>query len=217
MKINARYLAIASSLGAVLILFLLTKRDTVQTAAGEVSLSQPAPARENGTRPGRGAGAEVFSDDEIKEADSLFKAAARGDADLVPRARKWAGTNVTRRIWACDIARNAKRTDALAVLARDALEACRGGAATYGRLYRTSKFLEECRDWVAARMALDAAAPLAQHRTHREDIAFARLRIDLASEGATDERLAELRRISVSAAMNDNRLAAARLLKTYEH
>ena len=33
---------------------------------------------------------------------------------------------------------------------------------------------------------------------------------------ATDERLDELRQISVSAAMNDNRLAAARLLKTYE-
>ena len=117
---------------------------------------------------------------------------------------------------AMDIARNAKRTDALAVLARDALEACRGGGATYGRLFRIAKFLEECRDWAAARAALDAAAPLAKYRTHREDVAFARLRIDLASEGATDERLDELRQISVSAAMNDNRLAAARLLKTYE-
>ena len=204
MKINGRYLAIAFSLGVVLIIILLTRHDTEQTAARGVVAS------------GLSVGAEVFANDELKGAEELSKAAVRGDDDLVPRAREWAETNVTRKIWVCDIARNAKRTDALAVLARDALEACRGGGATYGRLFRIAKFLEECRDWAAARAALDAAAPLAKYRTHREDVAFARLRIDLASEGATDERLDELRQISVSAAMNDNRLAAARLLKTYE-
>lgn len=159
--------------------------------------------------------AGVFSRDELDAADALYKSAVRGDSDLVQKAREWAGGDVSRRIWVCDIARNAGRADALAVLAREALDACRGGNATYGRLFRTAKFLEECRDWKSAREALDLAAPLAKYRTYSEDVAFARLRVDLAEHGATDDRLAELRRISTSAAMNDNRLAAARLLKAY--
>jgi len=197
MKRLAILLALAFVLGAVILLF---RRD-----GGQI-VSQGTAAQ----------GAEAFADDELKAAEELSKSALRGDGDIVPRIREWAGTNVARRIWACDIVRNAKRTDALAVLARDALDACRGGGATYGRLFRIAKFLEECRDWTAARAALDIAAPLAKYRTQREDVAFARLRIDIAAEGATVERLGELRRISVSAAMNDNRLAAARLLKTYE-
>ena len=67
-------------------------------------------------------------------AEALSVSAERGDNDLVARAREWAGTNVTRRIWVCDIARNAKRVDALAILARCALDACRGDGVTYGRL-----------------------------------------------------------------------------------
>ena len=217
MKIYGRCLAIAFSLGAALFLILLTRRDAEQTAAHGIAVVRDPSTHTNGTALGRGVDAEVFSDDELKMAKSLFNAAVRGDDNLVSRAREWAGTNVTRRIWVCDIVRNAKRIDALAVLARDALEACRGSAATYGRLSRTAKFLEECQDWAAARTALDIAAQFAKYRTHREDIAFARLRIDLAAEGTTDERLFELRQISVSAAMNDNRLVAARLLKIYEH
>ena len=158
----------------------------------------------------------MFSEEELKGAEALSVSAARGDNDLVARAREWAGTNVTRRIWACDIARNARRLDALAILAHDVLDACRGGDATYGRLFRTAKFLEECRDWAAAREALELAAPFAKYRTYREDIAFARLRIDIADGGISPARLDELRRISTSATMNDNRLAATKLLKTYE-
>ena len=41
--------------------------------------------------------------------------------------------------------------------------------------------------------------------------------VDLADAGINPARLDELRRLSTSAAMNDNRLAAARLLTTYEH
>ena len=171
-----------------------------------------------GTGPtGKGAAkCSLFSEEELKGAEALSVSAAQGDNDLVTRAREWAGTNVMRRIWVCDIARNAKRVDALAVLARDALDACRGGDATYGRLFRTAKFLEECHDWTAAREALELAAPLAKYRTYREDIAFARLRVDLADAGISPERLDQLRCIATSATMNDNRLAAARLLKTYE-
>ena len=191
----------------VLAVYLATRRDA-GNAAAPVAGTGPA---ENGARK-----YGVFSEEELKEAEALSVSADRGDSDLVAKAREWAGTNVTRRIWVCDIARNAKRVDALAILARDALDACRGDGATYGRLFRTAKFLEECRDWTAAREALELAAPLAKYRTYREDIAFARLRIDLADGGITPARLDELRRISTSATMNDNRLAAARLLKTYE-
>ena len=201
MKRLALSIAIVLALGAALLLSLLV----VRRDGGQV-VSQGAAAQ----------GVSAFAEDELKAAEELSMAALRGDGDLVPRIREWAGTNVARKIWACDIVRNAKRTDALAALARDALDACRGGGATYGRLFRTAKFLEECRDWTAARAALDLAAPLAKYRTHREDVAFARLRIDIAAEGATADRLDELRRISASAAMNDNRLAAARLLKSYE-
>jgi len=193
-----------------LAVFLVTRRQETGNVAASVAGTRPA---------GNGASKSkygVFPEEELKEAESLSVSATRGDDDLVARAREWAGTNVTRRIWVCDIARNAKRVDALAILARDALDACRGDGATYGRLFRTAKFLEECRDWTAAREALELAAPLANYRTYREDIAFARLRIDLAEAGASPERLEELRRISTSATMNDNRLAAARLLKTYE-
>ena len=192
----------------VLVVFLVTRRDA-GNAAAPVAGTGPA---ENGARK-----YGVFSEEELKEAEVLSVSAERGDNDLVARAREWAGTNVTRRIWVCDIVRNAKRVDALALLARDALEACRGDDATYGRLFRIAKFLEECRDWTAAREALERTAPLAKYRTYREDVAFARLRIDLADGGITPARLDELRRISTSATMNDNRLAAARLLKTYEH
>ena len=190
-----------------LVVFLVARRDAGHGAASVA-----------GTRPvGNGAAKyDLFSEEELKEAEGLSVSAARGDNDLVARAREWAGTNVMRRIWVCDIARNAKRVDALAILARDALDACRGDSATYGQLSRTAKFLEECRDWTAAREALELAMPLAKYRTYREDIAFARLRIDLADAGISPERLDELRRISTSATMNDNRLAAAKLLKTYE-
>lgn len=190
-----------------LAVLLVARRDAGRAAA---SAAGAAPAGNGAAKYG------LFSEEELKEAEGLFVSAARGDNDLVVRAREWAGTNVTRRIWVCDIARNAKRVDVLAILARDALDACRGHDATYGRLFRIAKFLEECRDWAAAREALELAAPLAKYRTYREDIAFARLRIDLADAGASLERLDELRRISTSATMNDNRLAAARLLKTYE-
>ena len=199
--------AAIACLALVLVVFLVTRRDA-GNAAAPVAGTGPA---ENGA--GKYG---VFSEEELKEAEDLSVSAERGDNDLVARAREWAGTNVTRRIWVCDIARNAKRADALAILARNALEACRGDDATYGRLFRIAKFLEECRDWTAARETLELAAPLAKYRTYREDIAFARLRIDLADGGITPARLDELRRISTSATMNDNRLAAARLLKTYE-
>ena len=213
---NFRCLAFASAAAIALGAFFVLARRDGGHAASQGAASQDATVRAQGKPACRAAGVEAFAEDELKAAEALSAAAARGDGDLVASAREWAGTNVARRIWACDIVRNAKRTDALAVLARDALEACRGdGAATYGRLCRTAKFLEECRDWTAARAALDIAAPLAKCRAHREDIAFARLRIDLAADGATDERIDGLRRISVSATMNDNRLAAARLLRTY--
>jgi len=190
-----------------LAVFLVVRWDAGDAAA---SVAGTGPTRNGATKYG------LFTEEELKEAQTLSVAAARGDNDLVLRAREWAGTNVMRRIWVCDIARNAKRVDALAVLGRDALDSCRRGGATYGRLFRTAKFLEECRDWAAAREALELAAPLAKYRTYREDIAFARLRIDLADAGSSPERLNELRRLSTSATMNDNRLAAARLLKTYE-
>ena len=188
-----------------LAVFLVARWD-----AGNVAAVGAGPAGNGAPKHG------LFSEEELKEAEALSVVAARGDNELVAQAREWAGTNVARRIWVCDIARNAKRVDALAILARDALDACRCGGATYGRLFRTAKFLEECRDWATAREALELAAPLAKYRTYREDIAFARLRIDLADSGISPERLDELRRISTSAIMNDNRLAAARLLKTYE-
>ena len=205
LNVSPRSAALACLVFA-LVAFLVARRDdgTPSAAAGV------GPAGSKTAMHG------LFSEDDLKEADALSVSARRGDNDLVARAREWAGTSVTRRIWVCDIVRNAKRMDALAVLARDALDACRGGGATYGRLFRTAKFLEECRDWAAAREALELAAPLAKYRTCREDVAFARLRIDLADAGASPERLDELRRISTSATMNDNRLAATKLLKTYE-
>ena len=190
-----------------LAVFLVIRRDTGNVA---VSVADTGPAGNGTTKYG------LFPEEELKGAEALSVSAAQGDNDLVALAREWAGTNVMRRIWVCDIARNAKRVDALAVLARDAFDACRGGDATYGRLFRTARFLEECHDWTAAREALERAAPLAKYRTYREDIAFARLRVDLADAGISPARLDELRRISTSATMNDNRLAAARLLKTYE-
>ena len=191
----------------VLAVYIATRRDAGNAAA---AVASTGPSGNGAAKYG------LFSEEELKEAEGLFVSAARGDNDLVARAREWAGTNVTRRIWVCDIVRNAKRVDVLAILARDALGACRGHDATYGRLFRIAKFLEECRDWTAAREALELAAPLAKYRTYREDVAFARLRIDLADGGITPARLDELRRLSTSATMNDNRLAAARLLKTYE-
>ena len=100
--------------------------------------------------------------------------------------------------------------------ARDAVEACRQGDATFARLLRAARFLEECRDFASAREALDRAAPLAATRTEREDLSFAMLRIALADDGASPARLEELRRIASGAVMNDNRRAAARLLKAYE-
>ena len=201
------FAAALACLVLALAVFLVARRDARNVAAA----AGAGPAASGAAKHG------LFSEEELKEAEALSVAAARGDNELVARAREWTGTNVTRRIWVCDIARNAKRVDALAILARDALDACRGEGATYGRLFRIAKFLEECRDWTAAREALERTAPLAKYRTYREDIAFARLRIDLADAGITPARLDELRRLSTSAAMNDNRLAAARLLKTYEH
>jgi len=201
------FAAAVACLVLALAVFLVARRD-----AGNVATSAAGAGPSGHGAPKYG----LFSDEELKEAEALSASAARSDNELVARAREWAGTNVTRRIWVCDIARNAKRVDALAILARDALEACRGDGATYGRLFRIAKFLEECRDWAAAREALERAASLAKYRTYREDIAFARLRIDLADVGISPERLDELRRLSTSATMNDNRLAAARLLKTYE-
>ncbi len=202
------FAAALACLVLALAVFLVARRDARNVAAASAGAG---PAGNGAPKYG------IFSDEELKEAEVLSVSAERGDNDLVARAREWAGTNVTRRIWVCDIARNAKRVDALAILARDALDACRGDGATYGRLFRIAKFLEECRDWTAAREALERTAPLAKYRTYREDVAFARLRIDLADGGITPARLDELRRISTSATMNDNRLAAARLLKTYEH
>lgn len=158
----------------------------------------------------------LFPKDDLKAAEALAALAAHGDADLVPSARAWAGTNVTRRFWVCDVARNAGRTNELAVLARDAAEACSEGDATFARLLRAAKFLEECRDVAFAREVLARAAPLAATRTEREDLSFAMLRIDLADDGASPARLEELRRIASGAVMNDNRRAAARLLKAYE-
>ena len=200
-------LAALACLALALAVFLVARRDARNVAAAAAGAG---PAGYGAAKHG------LFSEEELKEAEALSVSAAHGDNELVARAREWAGTNVTRRIWVCDIARNAKRVDALALLARDALEACRGDDATYGRLFRIAKFLEECRDWTAAREALERTAPLAKYRTYREDVAFARLRIDLADGGITPARLDELRRLSTSATMNDNRLAAARLLKTYE-
>jgi hypothetical protein len=200
-------MAALACLVLALVIFLVARRDAEIVAT---PVADASPAGNGAARNG------LFPEEELKEAEALSVSAARGDSNLVARAQEWAGTNATRRIWVCDIARNAKRVDALAILARDALDACRGDGATYGRLFRIAKFLEECRDWTAAREALELASPLAKYRTYREDIAFARLRIDLADDGITPARLDELRRISTSATMNDNRLAAARLLKTYE-
>jgi hypothetical protein len=201
------FAAALACLVLALAVFLVARRDARNVAAAAAGAG---PAGYGAAKHG------LFSEEELKEAEALSVIAARGDNELVARAREWAGTNVTRRIWVCDIVRNAKRLDALAILARDALEACRGDDATYGRLFRIAKFLEECRDWTAAREALELAAPLAKYRTYREDVAFARLRIDLADGGITPARLDELRRLSTSATMNDNRLAAARLLKAHE-
>ena len=200
-------LAALACLALALVVFLIARWNAGNVAAPAAG---PGPSGNGAAKYG------IFSEEELKEAEGLSVSAARGDSDLVARAREWAGTNVTRRIWVCDIARNAKRVDALALLARDALEACRGDDATYGRLFRIAKFLEECRDWTAAREALERTAPLAKYRTYREDVVFARLRIDLADGGITPARLDELRRLSTSATMNDNRLAAARLLKAHE-
>ena len=200
-------LAALACLALALVVFLVARWNAGNVATPAAG---PGPAGYGAAKHG------LFSEEELKEVEALSVSAARGDNELVARAREWAGTNVTRRIWVCDIARNAKRVDALAILARDAFEACRGDDATYGRLFRIAKFLEECRDWPTAREALELAAPLAKYRTYREDVAFARLRIDLADAGITPARLDELRLLSTSATMNDNRLAAARLLKTYE-
>lgn len=176
------------------------------------SRARPEPVRASAAMTLRGG---LFPEDDLKAAEALA-AAARGGAGFVPSARAWAGTNVTRRFWACDIARNAGRTNELAVLARDAADACRGGEATFARLLRAAKFLEECRDSASAREALARAAPLASTRTEREDHAFAALRLALADDGASPALLDELRRFASGAVMNDNRRAAARLLKAYE-
>ena len=116
-------------LGLALAVFLIARRDPGRAAAPTVGVG---PKGNGAARYG------IFSEEELKEAEALSVSAARGDNNLVVRAREWAGTNVMRRIWVCDIARNAKRADALAILARDALDACRGGGATYGRLFRTA-------------------------------------------------------------------------------
>ena len=113
-----------------LAVFLATRRDAVNVA---VSAAGTGPAGSGASKYG------IFSEEELKEAEALSASAARGDGDLVARARVWAGTTVTRRIWVCDIVRNAKRVDALAILARDAFDACRGDGATYRRLFRTRR------------------------------------------------------------------------------
>ena len=79
-----------------------------------------------------------------------------------------------------------------------------------------ARFLEECSDYPAAKEALSCAAPLARNRIEEEDRALAALRVDLASEGATENRLGELRKYAETAAMNDNRSIAAQLLEKYE-
>ncbi len=168
----------------------------------------PVEARPKGER-------RVFSDAELDAAEAFFAASVRGDADIVDRLRVWAGTNAVRRMWACDIVRNAGRTNELSVLANDASRAFRDGGATFGRLLRVAKFLEECGDWGAAHDALMRAGALAMRRTQCEDLAFALLRVELASEGPTPARLAALRRIASSAIMKDNRRLAARLLETH--
>ena len=80
---------------------------------------------------------------------------------------------------------------------------------------RLAGFFDECADYSAAREALSLAAPLARNRIEEEDRAFALLRIDLAVEGATETRLEKLRGYAEVAAMNDNRIIAAQLLKKY--
>ena len=60
------------------------------------------------------------------------------------------------------------------------------------------------------------AAPLVRNRIEEEDRGFALLRVDLASEGATEKRLGELKIYAETAAMDDNRCIAAQLLEKYE-
>ena len=151
----------------------------------------------------------------MAEADEFSRMAKAGDTNLLERIRKWAGGDIQRRIWACDIVRNACLTNELNALARDLAEACIGNDARFARLIRAAQFLEECRDWRTARDTLARAERLAKSPTEREGVSFAMLRADLAIEGATKERLEALRRISESALMGFNRREAKHLLEKY--
>jgi hypothetical protein len=49
----------------------------------------------------------VYPLEQMKKADEFARMAKAGDTNLLERIRKWAGGDIQRRIWACDIVRNA--------------------------------------------------------------------------------------------------------------
>ena len=171
--------------------------------------------RERGYLPPAPQPSGVFTREQMAKADEFSRMAKAGDTNLLERIRKWAGGDIQRRIWACDIVRNASLTNELNALARDLAEACVGNDARFARLIRAAQFLEECRDWRTARDTLARAERLAKSPTEREGVSFAMLRADLAIEGVTRERLEALRRISESALMGFNRREARHLLEKY--
>ena len=84
----------------------------------------------------------VFTREQMAKADEFSRMAKAGDTNLLERIRKWAGGDIQRRIWACDIVRNASLTNELNALARDLAEACVGNDARFARLIRAAQFPE---------------------------------------------------------------------------
>ena len=154
---------------------------------------------------------------ELRVFDFLSRSATNEGWALLPLLRQLCDGDVKYMFWACDVLRNAGRTDELRLYARDMAAACVGAEATFPRLMRVARFLEECEDWKSAKDVVERAAPLAARRSQRENLAFARLRLAIAADGATPERLGELRRFASSAIMNTNRRKAAEMLEKYAH
>ena len=159
---------VAAAIGAVLLCLCIVVIGVFS------SFSIGAPGKIRPSRPGG-----VFAREQMAEADEFSRMAKAGDTNLLERIRKWAGGDIQRRIWACDIVRNASLTNELNALARDLAEACVGNDARFARLIRAAQFLEECRDWRTARDTLARAERLAKSPTEREGVSFALLRADL--------------------------------------
>ena len=172
--------------------------------------------RERGYLPPAPQPSGVFTREQMAKADEFSRMANVGDTNFLEKARAWAGRDVHRLICVCDICRNAGLREELRDIALNALDASRNAKASYAVFMRLARFLEECSDYPAAKEALSCAAPLARNRIEEEDRALAALRVDLASEGTTENRLGELKKYAETAAMNDNRIIAAQLLVKYE-